>query len=263
MSFASATAVSRLTGDVYRSAIQPGWDIFGAANGGYLMAIGARAMAETAQRPHPVTVTAHFLNPAGPGTVTIESDVVKTGRRFTTVQARLDDPERPLAALQGTFGTLEPSSALRRFEGGPPELPAPDDCFVVEPTETFPPPFMGKVELRLHPDDVPLRSDGSRPPRLRGWFRLRGDEPIDAFALLVAVDAFPPAVFNTHQVPAWTPTIELTTHVRGVPVPQGWLACVFTTRFVTGAFLEEDGEVWDETGRLVAQSRQLALVPRG
>jgi acyl-CoA thioesterase len=43
---------------------------------------------------------------------------------------------------------------------------------------------------------------------------------------------------------------------------EGWLRCRFTTRFVTGGYLEEDGEVWDEAGRLVAQSRQLALLPR-
>jgi acyl-CoA thioesterase len=55
--------------------------------------------------------------------------------------------------------------------------------------------------------------------------------------------------------------LELTTHVRARPAP-GWLACSFATRFITGGFLEEDGEVWDATGRLVAQSRQLALLPR-
>lgn len=262
MSFSAATAVSHVMGDVYRAEVKPGWDTMGAANGGYLMAIAARAMAATADRPHPVTVTAHYLNPATPGPVTIGSEVVKVGKRFTTVQARLNDPERPIAALQGTFGALEPSSALRRFEGGPPELPPPDDCYAVEPTETFPPPVFGRIEARLHPEDVPLLSDTQREPRIRGWFRLRNDEPIDAFGLLAAVDCFPPAIFNSDQPAALPPTIELTAHVRGVPVQQGWLACQFATRFVTGGFLEEDGEAWDGTGRLVAQSRQLALVPR-
>ena len=51
------------------------------------------------------------------------------------------------------------------------------------------------------------------------------------------------------------------TMLDGRPTP-GWLRCQFTTRFVTGGFLEEDGEIWDAEDRLVAQSRQLALVPR-
>jgi acyl-CoA thioesterase len=263
MSFASATAVSHLMGDVYRGAVEPGWDIFGAANGGYLMAMAARAMAEVADRPHPVTVTAHYLNPARPGPVTIDTDLVKTGKRFATVQARLNDPDRPLAAVQGTFGALQPSSALKRFEAGPPELPAPEDCVAIEPSDPFPPPLYAKVEVRLHPDDIPFLSDSPRDPRIRGWFRLGDGEPVDTFALLIAVDGFPPAVFNANQLPAWTPTIELTTHIRAVPVSEGWLACAFTTRFITGGFLEEDGEVWDATGRLIAQSRQLALLPRG
>ena len=262
MSFASATAISHVMGDVYQGRVEAGWDIFGNANGGYLMAIAARAMANIAERPHPVTVTAHYLNPVQPGRVTIGTNLLKSGKRFATVQARINSPAGPLVAVQGTFGTLEPSSASKRFEAGPPDVPPPEECVAVEPTDTFPPPYFAKVEVRLHPDDVPFLSDSPPEPRIRGWFRLRDNEPIDTFALLAAVDGFPPASFNANEQPAWTPTVELTTHVRAAPMSEGWLACAFTTRFITGGFLEEDGEVWDSTGRLIAQSRQLALLPR-
>ena len=70
-----------------------------------------------------------------------------------------------------------------------------------------------------------------------------------------------PAVFNSGLPMGWVPTVELTVHVRARPAP-GPLRCRFTTRFVTGGALEEDGEVWDSADVLVAQSRQLALTPR-
>ena len=92
--------------------------------------------------------------------------------------------------------------------------------------------------------------------------RFLDDEPIDAFGLILVADAFPPTIFNADLPVAWTPTLEMTTQVRGLPEP-GWLRCKFSTRFITGGMLEEDGEVWDASGRLVALSRQLALVPRG
>jgi hypothetical protein len=96
---------------------------------------------------------------------------------------------------------------------------------------------------------------------MRGWFRLRDDEVTDTTALLCAVDAFPPTAFNAHLPVAWTPTIELTAHIRARPEP-GWLRCRFATHFVTGASWRRTGEGWDRADRLVAQSRQLALVTR-
>ena len=261
MTLAEATEVSPVTDGLWQGAIAPGWDIVGAANGGYLCAMAARAATLASGRPDPVTVTAHYLAPGAAGPVTISTEVVKAGKRFTTVSATMSDSSRPLVRMLGSFGDLQESSGVERLEAGPPTLPPVEDCVPVEPTDTFPPPFMGRVELRLPPERASAWG-GHGAPRVEGWFRLRDGEPIDTLSLLVAVDSFPPTIFFTDLPIAWVPTIELTAHVRARPSP-GWLRCAFTTRFITGGFLEEDGEVWDSGDRLVAQSRQLALLPRG
>lgn len=262
MTFADASAVRPLADGRWETEIARGWDIAGNANGGYLLAVATRAMVDAAERPDPVTITAHYLAPGKPGPATVSTQVVRSGRRFATVTASLDDPERRLLQVLGTFGDLSDTQGPEQVSGGPPELPPLEECVAVHATDGFPPPFMARVELHLHPEDAPFAGGtSSTTPRMRGWFRLADGEPLDTLGLLVAVDAFPPTIFNTDLPVAWTPTVELTAHIRSRPAP-GWLRCVFTTRFITSGFLEEDGEVWDETGRLVAESRQLALVPR-
>ncbi len=259
--FAAASAVRRVDETTWVGEIAPGWDIGGNADGGYLLAIAARAAAAAAGRPDPVTVTAHFLSPGHPGPVTIAARLIRAGRRFATVQAVLASPDRPVLALLGTFAEPGAGGGPERIEAAPPDLPPPEDCLLLEPSEGYPPPFMGRVELRMRPWDLePAGASG--PPTVQGWFRFPGGEPVDALGLLVALDAFPPTVLRAGLPLAWVPTLELTAHLRARPEP-GWLRCTFATRFITGGYLEEDGEVWDSAGRLVAQSRQLALTPRG
>jgi hypothetical protein len=101
----------------------------------------------------------------------------------------------------------------------------------------------------------------SRKGVIQGWFKLADDRPLDPLALLMVVDALPPTTFDL-GMPGWAPTLELTAHVRAKPAP-GWAVVRHATRTVAGGLFEEDCDVWDSTGRLVAQSRQLALQPRG
>jgi acyl-CoA thioesterase len=61
---------------------------------------------------------------------------------------------------------------------------------------------------------------------------------------------------------AWVPTVELTVHIRATPAP-GPIRCAFRSRFIHDGLVDEEGEMWDSTGKLVAQSRQLSLTPRG
>lgn len=270
------TAVHRVDEHRFDATIAAGWDIGGNANGGYLLALVARAVTEVTGRPHPVSMTAHYLAPGQVGPVTITVDVARSGGRHATATATLrDDTGRALLVTVATTTDLASASGPELVDAAPPEVPEPEACLGMPPgLAEGPKSFMHQVDLRLHPDDVGfVQGRSSGQARVRGWIRFPiGAEPVavpgpgggdaDPLGLLVAVDAFPPTVFNTSLPVAWVPTVELTAHLRAVPAP-GWLRCAFTTRFITGGYLEEDGEVWDTAGRLIAQSRQLALVPRG
>jgi Thioesterase-like superfamily len=122
-------------------------------------------------------------------------------------------------------------------------------------------PLMDRLAVRLHPDHTGFtRGEPSGTAEVAGWFAFADGRPIDTLALLLVCDALPPAVFNLAVAPGCVPTIEYTVHVRGVPAA-GPVRCVFRSRVVQGGLLEEDGEVWDSTGRLVAMSRQLGMMP--
>jgi Thioesterase-like superfamily len=50
--------------------------------------------------------------------------------------------------------------------------------------------------------------------------------------------------------------------MRAVPAP-GPMAVVCRSTHVGGGWFDEEAQVWDTAGRLVAQSRQIARVGRG
>ena len=269
----------------YDAAIAPGWDILGNANGGYLMALAARALTEATGRPDCFTITAHYLAPCPPSPVRIDVRPVRSGRRFGTATASMflvDHAEVP-AVLESVSGrapgrapgrealrVLATLGDLSTDPGGPtamsgtrPEITPWDECPVVSDTSINSFAFIHyRLATRIDPRDAGFRNGNpTGTGTMRGWFAFKDDRPIDSTALLLAADAFPPPAFNLDLPTNWVPTLELTVHVRAIPAP-GPVACFFRTRFVQNGLLEADGEIWDTSGVLVAQSRQLALAPR-
>lgn len=264
MSFAEATAVTGGPG-TWEAELEEGWDILGVTNGGYIAAIATSAMeAETGGR-RLISANASFVNPARSGPIEIHVEILKEGRNLTVARAKITKEGTDLVYTTGVFADPErPVDDSSLILGSPPELPPPEECIRAEPSTDarFAPPFVGKVDLRIHPDDAAsLMGARTGRPLIRGWFRLTDGEPLGPPAIVLAVDAFPPAIFNADIAVGWTPTVDLTVQVRE-PAPAGWLAGRLSSRFITGGMVEEDGEIWDGSGNLVALSRQLALVPR-
>lgn len=239
----------------------------GAPNGGYLMAMGARAMADASGRPDPLSVTAHFLAPCAVGPVEVVTEVVRPGGRHATVSAGVVQDGRTMVRLLGVFTDLDRAAGPTSDRRATPPLPALHDCVLAgrdRPGADEAPPIFQRFEHHMPPGlmgwavGAPT-GDGA----VGGYVQWADGADMDPFGLLVVADCYPPAVFNVAGLAVgWAPTIELTVQVRARPAP-GRLAAWFTTESVTDGYLEEDGQVRDATGRLVALSRQLALVPRG
>jgi len=245
------------------TAIRDGWDINGNANGGYLMALAARGLRAVAGRPDPISVTGHYLSPGKAGPAQVDASVVKSGRRFATVTGQLSSGGKPVMQLLGAFGDLSlPSSTYEHISLSPPELPPFDECLHRPPSQgAAQVTMMDHLDVRINPAHTGwVHDDRNGVAEMAGWFAFADGRPIDTLALLMVCDVFPPAVFHLDMPLGWVPTIEYTVHVRGIPAPDP-VACVFRSQVVQGGFLNEDGEIWDSTGRLVAQSRQLGLTP--
>jgi len=161
-----------------------------------------------------------------------------------------------------TYGDLDTVAHEVRTTAVPPDLPPPERCLRAAdapPTFLRHAAMLDRLDLRLDPATAGWAT--GRPSglgQIRGWLRLADGREPDPLMLLLAADALPPVAFDL-GLSGWTPTLELTVHVRARPAA-GWLRIGLTTRNVAGGLLEEDAEVWDSRGRLVAQSRQLARV---
>ncbi len=258
--FAAATAVHPTDDRGLGAEIVPGWDILGNANGGYLMAILGRAALHASGRPDVVALSAEFLSPGRSGSVRLTTSPLKQGRRFDTTRVDMIGDDRLIQTGTVISGDLDAASGATLVLAERPEIPAPDQCIVIEPNEPFPPAFAGQVDMRLHPADAFTAADPTTAT-VRGWFRLHDDEPLDSLAVVMACDGFPPTVFNTELDVGWVPTVQMTVHVRSRPVGE-WLQIQMTTSYITNGMFEADAVAWDDSGTLVAQSRQLALVPQ-
>jgi hypothetical protein len=202
-------------------------------------------------------VSGHFLRPPSGGPAEVRIEVVKAGRTASTVRATLWQDDKACLDTLVTAGELA---------GGPvdyvavamPEMPSPEEC-QSRADAPFHVELLDHVDILLDPATAPF-PDQNGVPMIQGWMRFRDGADADELALTLAVDAMPPTVFHLNKF-GWAPTVELTFLLRGAPAP-GWLAFRAAATLVADGWFDEEALVWDSTGRLVAQSRQLALLGR-
>jgi acyl-coenzyme A thioesterase PaaI-like protein len=231
----------------------------GILHGGHLLETIAAAALEHTAHPHVVSVSAVYAAAPSVGAATIEVEPVREGRTVASLRARLLQDGAPKIDALVTAGTVSDADvAPLRLTSAPPDLPPPEECVGFSRSDDEPRNgIQEQLETRMDPATAGfVRLEPGGGAEVRGWIRSRTGRPNDPLFMLTVADALPPVTVEL-GIGGWVPTVELTVHVRGVPAP-GWLACVQRGRLLSGGWLDEDCEVWDSTGRLVCQARQLA-----
>jgi hypothetical protein len=256
--FAAATAVRRTAGHLAAD-LDPGWDVGGSVlNGGYLLAVVARAAVLESPHPHPVAVSASFLRATGPGAVSLTVTPGPAGRTLAHSAVALADADGPTITAQVTTAALDAAPPV--YSRPMPEMPPVEDCVSTASGG----PDVGirhKVETWLDPSTVGWAvGKPSGEPVMRAWVRLADESHPDPFSLLLFADVLPPTSWSIGLM-GWAPTVQLQALVRALPAP-GWCLVEAQASEAAGGWIDEDYRIWDSTGRLVAQSRQLARLPR-
>jgi acyl-CoA thioesterase len=254
--FDGATSVEQVGPGSWEVSFDRGWTIGDAVHGGCAQSAIVRAVLAESDHPHPVATSAHFLSPTTPGKARVSVDVLRSGRTASTSRAVLvqDGVEKVVALV--TAGKLDAETP--RYQVDRPGAPPPEECIARSSSmpDGSPVRFLEAIDVRLDPRHVGGPHEAlSGLPEVRGWVRSRDGADPDPVFLTFCVDALPPTVLEIGGQ-GWSPTVQLSTYVRGLPA-KGWLQVVARARSVIGGWFDEEAQVWDSAGRLVAQAQQL------
>jgi acyl-CoA thioesterase len=254
------TDIREVDAGVFEGHVSRDWWIVFGPNGGFLAAMIVKAMAAAVDDHLRVarSLTIHYTAAPKEGPVRIATTVERAGRSLTTVSARMEQEGRLIALALGAFSRARPS--LIEFDDAPaPSVAPPEDLPPREARDDLP-PFTHQWEVRPAIGIAPFT--GAETSTLSGgWIRPVEVHPIDAALVAQLTDAWIPAVFVRLTEPNPVPTIDLTIHFRAdLPLPADYVLVTFESRLSQGGFVEEDGLIWSRDGRLIAQSRQLALL---
>ncbi len=240
----------------YSANITENWSINGVPDGGYLMAILAKAMMDQCKMRSTPIITANYLSRCEPGEARILIERMAASKQFERFQACLHQSGDEKIRAFGTFASENIDCVLESYEASEPMIAEVEKCVPVPELPNF--TLFSQLDIRLDPRCTGWVSGKlSDNSEIMGWIKFKHERPFDAFSILLIADSFPPAVLTSQGMVAWVPTIEFSVNIRNIPTTQ-WLKCVFRTRFITCGLLEEDGEIWDATGQLIAISRQIA-----
>ena len=236
-------------------------------HGGYLMALMHNALTSILPHSTAISSSVQYLDRIDAKTFELEVETFKTSRGSSSGIVKLKQDDKICTTFTGTCSDFQ---FMKGYDGLQKPLPnifnESDKKDYIKMnydkiSKGFTPAFIQQLECLIHPDHAWWNRDSNdknNEARCSAFLEMQGGIP-DQFCLSFYSDILPPVVSNKYGPLGWIPTITLTTHIRQLPSTSE-LYADFRATDINKGYFEQDCNIWDLNGNLVASSRQLTRI---
>lgn len=239
-----------------------GWTQGRALFGGLLAALMCRALEQKVGQNLPLrSATINFIAPASDGPLHCQAEIFRQGKSVTQGECRAIQNGQVVAVLLASFGVAR-ESVISINECPAPVFSPPEESIKLPFIEGVTPEFIQYYDFRWAHGGLPYSR--SAKADIGGWVReLGARDRVDYADLLALVDSWPPAVLPMLSTPA--PASSMTWTVEFMPKAvsgsgQQWWQYLAESEFAAEGYVHSRARLWDESGNLVAISRQTVTV---
>ena len=238
-------------------------------HGGYLMAIMHKALTNVLPHSTAISSSVQYLDRIDAKPFELEVETFKASRGSSSGIVKLKQDDRICTTFTGTCSDFEFMKGYDDLQKPLPKIFKDKDkkdyvkMNYDKISKGFTPAFIQQLECLIHPDHAWWNRDEvidntDNEARCSAFLEMKGGTP-DQFCLSFYSDILPPVVSNKYGPLGWIPTITLTTHIRQLPSTSEVYAD-FKASEINKGYFEQDCNIWDLDGNLVASSRQLTRI---
>jgi len=265
--FQSALNLTKVSDSIFSFSPDPRYFVGNTPHGGYLKALMNKALSIILPHQHAINSNVYYLDRTENAPAELHVEVIRTSRGSSMGQVRLIQEGRLTCLFSGLFSDFNFMKGANGLETKLPEIMSSVDEADFQSMnydklkKGFTPSFIQQLNLRVHPKhawwDRDTKADDAEA-RCSAFLELEGGIP-DAFVLSYLSDILPPVVTNKYGPLGWVPTLTLTTNIRQLPTTSK-LFIDGIAKDLNNGYFEQDCNIWDMEGNLVATSRQIAKI---
>ncbi|GAC14195.1 acyl-CoA thioesterase [Aliiglaciecola lipolytica] len=187
----------------------------------------------------------------------IQVEILRQGKNATQALGRIVQNQKTSLSCQVCFGVGR-KSKISVENSDIHDMPLPKKAMFLPQIPKITPKFLRYYQLSSVEGGLPFT--GSKKSNIKGWMRFKQPpKQISDAHLISLIDAWPPTVLQMLRLPAPASTMSWNIefiHPHQDFNPSDWFAFQATTRQAADGYAHTEGNIWDQSGKLVALSRQ-------